>query len=689
MDLYSFILNSIIFLILPPIDVGGKEIRADEVCQICDGCIYESISCQEAGRLHMLPNDLPSGIRKVIIVSQRFDSQFLSRQNISSYSLPGVTIQELTIMDCGLRAIESRTFSGLNSLTKLDLSKNSLSRIQGHTFSGLRLDLLRLDDNQGLTFDAEAFENLTVSSLSMQNCGLRSLSFEVFLPLLRSGILNTLRLTSNSLSILDARFEPFFRNLSFLSLARNPFVCDCKLMWLSRTLQRKRREDADDDFPMINDERLLIVPDDDHPVCDSPNRLRGKQIVSLTSSDFFCGPPQLRALEVDFSNLRVDDSHTSNTTAGILIKCTAQGSPEMQLAWFRRERRGNELIPLQGLKKVSPGVIEISLSRSLLTKNLTSNNEDSGELFTCLGVDTYGNTSADLSLRWPSLQSSSTTSLQTLDGRNSPEPSSADMDFMDENQRQLQADRLDEFLFMKKFTVLELIGAVVGTFTATVMLFLIGYILLYMHHRQQYPKSPSKTVYPLVANTGLPKFSDYQVLESSPQRPIQGPLEAIGNRSCDIPAEKHRLMQKAEWMDTRRGPEARISSSVYSECPTYDLPSNHIATAPLPPLPPDPPPPSPPPSTINQFGAVTGVPIVYPQPHFLDPTLAAAMVTSNGHNNQSNSLLAQTLTTNAILADMLTMQRRQHQLQQQQHQQQNQQKSAPTQEFRFLDHSFT
>lgn len=229
-----------------------------------------------------------------------------------------------------------------------------------------------------------------------------------------------------------------------------------------------------------------------------------------------------------------------------------------------------------------------------------------------------------------------------------------------------------------------------GTFTATIMLFLMGYILLYMHHRQQYPKSPSKTVYPLVASSELPKFSDYQVLESSPQPPIQGPLEAIGNHSCEISAEKRRLMQKADWTDTRRGPEARTGSSVYSECPTYDFPSNHIATAPLPPLPPDPPPPSPPPSTINQFGAVSGVPIVYPQPHFLDPALVAAIATGNGHTSQSNSLLAQTLTTNAILADMLTMQRRQHRLQQQQHQQQSQQQiSAPTQEFRFLDPSFT
>ena len=140
--------------------------------------MYGSISCHEPGKLPRLLNDLPNAIRKVIIVSQRFDSQLLSRWNISSYSLPGSSIQELTIMDCGLRSIGAGTFRGLSNLMKLDVSRNSLTHIHGHTFSGLRLNFPRLDDNQGLSLDAEAFANLSVSSLSMQNWSLRSLSYD-------------------------------------------------------------------------------------------------------------------------------------------------------------------------------------------------------------------------------------------------------------------------------------------------------------------------------------------------------------------------------------------------------------------------------------------------------------------------------------------------------------------------------
>ncbi|VDD75560.1 unnamed protein product [Mesocestoides corti] len=651
MDWNYVFLNSIFYLINSLTFVRTREISAEEVCRICDGCIYESISCQEAGRLYMLPNDLPSGIRKVIIVGQRFESRFLSRRNISSYSLPGMAIQELTIMDCGLRAIESQTFYGLSSLTKLDLSKNSLSRIQAHTFSSLRLDLLRLDDNQGLLLEADAFENLTVTSLSMQNCGLQSLSFEVFKPLLLSGTLTTLRLTSNLLTTINAQFEPFFRNLSFLTLSRNPFTCDCKLMWLSRTLQRKRRSDSEDAFShlplaMANDDRLLTVPDGDHPVCEHPNRLRGKQIVSLTPADFFCGPPQVQALEVDFGDIQ---GQGLNGTAVVQIKCAARGSPEMQLGWYRRSRRSTELIQLPSSREVSPGVVEASLTRFLHANSSGGSVDEEGELLTCLGVDTNGNTSADLSIRWPPPLAPPDSTNKNLVETETDEAGGHGVS--QTHYQSVKPDRIDDFFFVKKFTILELIGAVVGTFTATILLFLIGYVLLYVRHGRQCPKSP-KGIYPLVSNSGLTKFPDYQVLDSSPQPTAQSPLEAISNRSCDPTDSKRRLAQMGEWTETGRSrrPEGRNSSGVYSECPIYDLPSSHLTSSPLPPLPPDPPPPSPP--SVNHFATVGGIPIVYPQQHFIDAV-----------NN--NNLLAQSLTTNAILVDMLTLQRRQHQLQQQ------------------------
>lgn len=453
MDFASMLVETVIFLLTTASMTAGRDISKEEVCRLCDGCMMGSISCQEAGRLYMLPNYLSPEIRKVIVVGQRFDSQFLSRQNLSTYSMPGMDIQELTIIGCGLRVIEPRTFSGLTSLTKLDVSKNSLSRIQGFTFSGLHLDLLRLDNNLGLTLDAFAFENLTVSSLSIQNCGLKSLSFEVFKPLfLRSGSLTTLRLTSNQLTTLDARFEPAFRGLLFLSLANNPFTCDCDLKWLIRTLQRKRRSESDDMFsdPLNHISPLMTDSDDEYPVCESPSRLRAKKIVALTANDFFCDPPQMRVLEVDFTDVRGRRIHgnsfnTSFSTAPdvVMLKCIAQGSPEMQLAWFRRSRYPHgHLARLEETRQIAPGIVEVLLTRAPRMVAV-SNASEEAELLTCLGVDTYGNTSADLSLHWPPLPTTVKPNRQSGEGVDGALSGDAGTN----RYPQLDPNTLDEFLF--------------------------------------------------------------------------------------------------------------------------------------------------------------------------------------------------------------------------------------------------
>ena len=216
-----------------------------------------------------------------------------------------------------------------------------------------------------------------------------------------------------------------------------------------------------------------------------------------------------------------------------------------------------------------------------------------------------------------------------------------------------------------------MIGAIIGTITATILLFLLGYILLYLRHRQRYPKNQTKTIYPLPTESELPKLPNYQILDSNAARTS----DAVRNQGWDQTMEKQRLISKTEWSDPRRIPESRSGNGIYTECPTYDLPSNPTPSAPLPPVPQDLPPPFPPPvTTTTTSTAQFGVPLIYPPTHFLDPITAAAVAAVanvNANNGQSNSLLAQTLTNNAILVDMLTMQRQQQTM------------TAHNQEFRF------
>ena len=128
-----------------------------------------------------------------------------------------------------------------------------------------------------------------------------------------------------------------------------------------------------------------------------------------------------------------------------------------------------------------------------------------------------------------------------------------------------------------------MIGAVVGTIIITVLLFLLGYILLYLRYRRNHLTSQWKTIYP---------------------------------RSTD----------------PRCVPESRPGNGIYSEC-------KHTPSVPLPPIPQDPPPPSPSSTTMSQFG----IPLFYPLTHFLSSKTASNVPTfvavGNANGSQSNAVL--------------------------------------------------
>ncbi|BHF61011.1 Leucine-rich repeat, immunoglobulin-like and transmembrane domains 2 [Sparganum proliferum] len=569
----------------------------------------------------MVPNDLPPGIRKVILIGQRFKSRYLQRQNLSSYSTSHVNIVELTIMDCGLQGIEPQTFQGLKNLTKLDVSKNALSRIHRRTFAGLRLELLRLDDNLGLSLSPGAFENLSVSSLSIQNCNLRSLTFKDLEPLIRTGTLSTLRLTGNSLTTLESRLEPLFLSLKALSLSQNPFRCDCELVWLSKMLQRKHQDEAQDIPPapvgfensLVNDD--FRVSTEIYPVCVSPHRLYERKLIALTEEDFFCAPPQLRALELDLKgHQQTTDSIGESAGATVArLKCIAQGSPELRLGWYRRTRRGDSkqgadfLESLLATQVVSPGVAEIVLHQPTPAGGVVEDDQ-----LTCFGSDTYGNISADVTLSWLKLRevvgagsASVGTAVALAENGNVEEADD------DSRLRALESERMDDFFFRKQFTILELIGAVIGTFTATMSLFLCGYCLLFTHRKRNSKEvrgllreiSSTQSYHQIPMPNAPRKTPAYQMLDpglvsstaaTSYIASFVGPLEDLGNviytngQVTNVTTPATTTTAHNPLLYTSYDPTI-ANGALYSDCPTYDSPQSRQHTPnqapPLPPIP--------------------------------------------------------------------------------------------------------
>ncbi|UJR08620.1 hypothetical protein I4U23_012879 [Adineta vaga] len=102
-------------------------------------------------------------------------------------------------------------FSTLKQLQRLDLSSNRLRAIKMDMFQGLQeMNNLQLDHNEISCIESEAFNDLKR--------------------------LEIITLNSNNLTTLPMLPFEQFRNLRVLRLHDNPFMCDCRLLWLAKYL---------------------------------------------------------------------------------------------------------------------------------------------------------------------------------------------------------------------------------------------------------------------------------------------------------------------------------------------------------------------------------------------------------------------------------------------------------------------
>lgn len=436
--LYSVIISKFLF------SNSVLSLSSKELCmnKICSGCIAHSLSCQEGG-LQQIPDSLSTDITSMILMGHHFTNPTLSRENFSLYVYQEVKLQRLTLRNCAIQFIESATFEALKHLQQLDLSQNKIQFIQGWTFKNLNLDFLRLDENVGLNFHPDAFQNVKIESLSINQCGLTSLNYKIIEPLVKTKHLTNLHLTGNQLITLESHFEPLFSQLESISIDQNPFNCDCKLNWLANWLHQKqlainqhqtkhpysnksRNKNQQNPFYLFLETKSNMAALDEDllkPVCRNPRRLNGRTIESLDSFDFYCDTPKLEKLEIDLSELNyLDLKNKEIHELKTILKCQMKGSPELQVDWYSLDSKkqisqlfiqntthlnphlltrlpstkqsGTKMVELKLLKQ-----LDISLNR---TKSLETNNWPSNyDRLICFGSDSNGNLSAKITIRWP------------------------------------------------------------------------------------------------------------------------------------------------------------------------------------------------------------------------------------------------------------------------------------------------
>ncbi|CAH8534484.1 unnamed protein product [Schistosoma mattheei] len=205
------------------------------------------VHCDRQDHLYGVPTNIPNGITKLFIQQ----SDFPIPNSLNQANMTGLEkLEYLRIIYCNLQVIESRTFMKMTELKHLDLSHNSLIRIESYTFYGLQLNHLYLSEqhslpDNGMLITEDSFHGLSANQINLRGNRIQSIHYEIFHKV---PSLDRLILSDNLITTIDDGFEKYFNYPNkLLDLTGNPLECNCRLSWIvQRTIDWK------DSLPGLN-----------------------------------------------------------------------------------------------------------------------------------------------------------------------------------------------------------------------------------------------------------------------------------------------------------------------------------------------------------------------------------------------------------------------------------------------------
>ncbi|XP_041371029.1 matrix-remodeling-associated protein 5-like [Gigantopelta aegis] len=401
--------------------------------------------------LPAIPAGIPFNTMQLNMNENKFQSPVLSRRNLSNLE----SLEHLYMSNCGIETITLDTFSDLTKLKWLDLSDNEIRFIADFTFRGLSLDHLFLDNNpktetaekdSSLQLSASAFSGLTTMGLYMHKCRLISLSLEVMLPL--NGSLRALWLDDNMFETFSSRWLNKFKSLSHLRLGKNPFHCNCELKW----------------FYNFYKSHSSVFSGGDPPSCASPVHTRNKLFSDVVEDDFRCELPTFKNVDIVF------DIEWSK------LNCSASGDPTPTLYWVRPDGTTETFYaPENEEAKDNEGIMYIT----------SSHNYDSSDRYKCVASNPAGNVTFSLNVVWPPRAKQTTESLVPTSSGVAPVIRSHDvLGTRDSfgwkaNQPEMKMGVIAGQGSENDFTIVDIVGAVVGTFLLTLLVCVVVFHFYY------------------------------------------------------------------------------------------------------------------------------------------------------------------------------------------------------------------
>ncbi|KAM3177346.1 hypothetical protein ACTXT7_004718 [Hymenolepis weldensis] len=464
--------------------------------RLCDGLCYCSreeqvVDCGPQDKIMGVPTNLPAGTVKLVIQGGMFPEP----GHLSAKNLTGLAhLVSLRIINSQLRSVESRAFFGMTNLRDLDLSLNLLYRIESHTFYGLNLQTLYLQkqryqpdpytlfgstaDPEPLDISTEAFYGLSATSINLRRNFISNISYSLFSQVRG---LEKLILSDNKVRQLDSRFAEYFDNPNYLlDLTENPLDCSCKLAWLVNRVK---------DWGTQASTLTCIV---DPRISGPGSRIKLKKL----TTDHLCMGSKIQSIGVDISP--AGNAATLSCTAVTFSRLESSNQNLEAYRYNAAEPYVNHPVvrqrpPAVAWKYVESGQLRkiaempsdhpLSFEQESISTTLPLNISlsQTGRKFSCITWDDKQNEQEILvTLRGPVLplliepkESVTDSSTGSLDDGSSQD-SNMKEGASGPNPIGNMAYAHSSFLFQKQYTLLEMIGAVIGTFLVTLVVLLAG-----------------------------------------------------------------------------------------------------------------------------------------------------------------------------------------------------------------------
>lgn len=399
-------------------------------------CIQQNdkmVVCNTVDGLSAIPTNVPTMYSRFLLQNIQLMSPVIYKYNMTGLE----HLTYLKIIYCKLEAVEAQAFENMPNLEYLDLSHNRIKIILPFTFSGLNLKSLHLMENPGIKVERGSFAGLKVKQMNLRS----NLITQLFSSDFKNLDLIELFLFNNSLRTIDQGMAAIFDKPGHLmDVSKNPLHCDCHFQWLAKNL----RQQPKDNLKYVN------------ITCSTPLSLAQRSLSSLTDRDLNCRRPHIQSLAIDFSSTQTQ------------LSCLATSeSREAEISWtyeengqkkeFRKIHSNGQLFPQYG-----------TLKSNLSVKVFIPPNEK--RIFTCsTWIKDNDPQTVSVHIRTPNIQYPTFSN----DDRKPGSPETIHTPAIEDSN----------YLFKKQFTVLEMIGAVVGTFTVTVFVLLIvaHFIRLYRY----------------------------------------------------------------------------------------------------------------------------------------------------------------------------------------------------------------